>query len=222
MTLKLVTVPDPRLREQSLPVKTLNKKNIQFIRDLGNTLVKKENPSGVGLSAVQVGTNVRVFFTLLPPVYDFTAFADDLPQPELQVYINPEIVDASKQMTYGPDPDHPALEGCLSIPSLYGPVLRHQTIKLKYKTLDDVEIKKFVHGAGPHEVGASTPNYDLESLHEKTKVFSHFYARVIQHEYDHLDGILFTDYIKKEASELYFDTGDKLTPIPNPKDLILW
>ena len=207
MILKLVTVPDLRLREKSVPVKILNNKNIQFIRDLANTLVKKENPSGVGLSAVQVGTNVRIFVTLLPPVLDFDKFTDELPPSELKVFINPEIIDASEEMTYGPDAKKPALEGCLSIPALYGPVSRYKTFKLRYQTIDH----KFLE---PH-----TKDAEINTVED---VFSNFFARVVQHEYDHLDGILFTDYTKKEGSDLYFDNNDQLIPIPKPKELIMW
>ena len=58
-------------------------------------------------------------------------------------------------------------EGCLSIPGLREDVLRFSTIRMKYSDLNWEE----------HEV-----------------VFTGFTARVLQHEYDHLDGIMFVDY----------------------------
>jgi len=60
-------------------------------------------------------------------------------------------------------------EGCLSIPDIHGQVERPAQIKLKFQTLDGEK----------HE-----------------KVFSGINARVIQHEYDHIDGKLFTEYLK--------------------------
>jgi len=60
-------------------------------------------------------------------------------------------------------------EGCLSIPDIHGDVERPAQIKLKYF---DAEFK------------------------EQVKVFSGVNARVIQHEYDHIDGKLFTEYLK--------------------------
>ncbi len=60
-------------------------------------------------------------------------------------------------------------EGCLSIPDIRGDVKRPAQIKLKY--LD-------------------------ENFEEKIEVFSGIHARVIQHEYDHIDGILFTEHLK--------------------------
>lgn len=58
-------------------------------------------------------------------------------------------------------------EGCLSIPGLREDVLRFSTIRIKY--------------------------FD-ENWVPFDEVYSGFTARVLQHEYDHLDGILFVDY----------------------------
>jgi peptide deformylase len=57
-------------------------------------------------------------------------------------------------------------EGCLSIPKMFGKVERWNKIELKF--------------------------YD-EKFFPKTRILTDFDARVVQHEIDHLDGILFTD-----------------------------
>lgn len=59
-------------------------------------------------------------------------------------------------------------EGCLSIPGVHEKVSREDEIRIKY--LD-------------------------ENLQAHDEIFKGYLARVIQHEYDHLDGILFTDKI---------------------------
>lgn len=59
-------------------------------------------------------------------------------------------------------------EGCLSIPDVREDVYRNERITLEY--------------------------YD-EDFNKKTEVFDGLIARVIQHEYDHIEGILFTDKI---------------------------
>jgi peptide deformylase len=59
-------------------------------------------------------------------------------------------------------------EGCLSIPYLYGDVSRKAELSLRYQD---------------------------EHFQEKTETFDGFFARVIQHEYDHLQGKLFIDYL---------------------------
>ncbi len=59
-------------------------------------------------------------------------------------------------------------EGCLSVPGVYGPVERYQWIVVEYR--------------------------DINGKYKKEK-FSGFDARVIQHEIDHLNGILFVDKV---------------------------
>jgi peptide deformylase len=66
-------------------------------------------------------------------------------------------------------------EGCFSIPNIFGPVKRPHEITLQYMTPD----KKTV-----------------------LRRFAGYNARVIQHEVDHLDGILFTDLVS-DKSTLY-------------------
>jgi peptide deformylase len=58
-------------------------------------------------------------------------------------------------------------EGCLSIPGLREDVLRYNTIRIKY-------------------FDTNWQVYD--------EIYTGFTARVLQHEYDHLDGIMFVDY----------------------------
>ncbi len=205
MRLKFITVPDNRLRQKSLPITRITQNDKQFINNLVDTLIKSNNPPGVGLSAVQVGEHKRVFVTYLPPVFDLNHTDKGTPPSEIKVFINPEIVSHSKEQTLGEDEERPALEGCLSVPALYGPVPRYAQVTVKYQTVD---------GAFEKE--------KLSSLVEKTDIFSNFFARVIQHEYDHLEGILFTDYIKKNDTELYFDSGNNLVNIPDPTQLIAW
>ncbi len=60
-------------------------------------------------------------------------------------------------------------EGCLSIPDIRADVMRKPTVRIEY--------------------------YDENfKLHEET--FEGINARVIQHEYDHVEGVLFTDHLK--------------------------
>jgi len=59
-------------------------------------------------------------------------------------------------------------EGCLSIPNIREDVSRQEKIKIKY--------------------------YD-ENWEEHEEEFDGMKARIIQHEYDHIEGVLFTDYL---------------------------
>jgi peptide deformylase len=59
-------------------------------------------------------------------------------------------------------------EGCLSLPEIREDVLRPETVKIKYVD---------------------------EEFNEHIETYSGFTSRVIQHEYDHLEGVMFVDYL---------------------------
>jgi peptide deformylase len=81
----------------------------------------------------------------------------------------------------------PMNEGCLSIPNLREEVMRESHIRINY--------------------------YDENWLHHD-EVFDGYKARIIQHEYDHLDGILFTDKVSPLRRRLL---KSKLTAISKGK-----
>jgi len=66
-------------------------------------------------------------------------------------------------------------EGCLSIPDVREDVFRHEKITIEY--------------------------FD-ENFNKKTEIYDGMIARVIQHEYDHIEGILFTDLISTLKKQL--------------------
>jgi len=66
-------------------------------------------------------------------------------------------------------------EGCLSIPDVREDVFRHDTITIEF--------------------------FD-EEFNKKTETFDGLIARVIQHEYDHIEGILFTDHVSSLKKKL--------------------
>jgi len=78
-------------------------------------------------------------------------------------------------------------EGCLSIPDVREDVLRHETITIEY--------------------------FD-ENFVKKTETYSGLIARVIQHEYDHIEGVLFTDHLSMLKKKL---VGKKLQNIMEGK-----
>ncbi|MCA1967469.1 MAG: peptide deformylase [Flavobacterium sp.] len=78
-------------------------------------------------------------------------------------------------------------EGCLSIPDVREDVFRHDTITIEYMD---------------------------EDFNKKTEVYDGLIARVIQHEYDHIEGILFTDHLSMLKKKLI---GKKLQNIMDGK-----
>jgi peptide deformylase len=92
----------------------------------------------------------------------------------------------------------PMDEGCLSIPDVTDKIIRPETVVVKYKdeNFEDQEIEA-----------------------------SGWLARVIQHEYDHLDGILFIDYLSLFRKRMHkadlkeIEAGERETRYPiKPKN----
>lgn len=78
-------------------------------------------------------------------------------------------------------------EGCLSIPDVREDVFRHEKITVEYVD---------------------------ENFEKKTEIFDGLIARVIQHEYDHIEGILFTDHLSALRKKMI---GKKLQNIMEGK-----
>ena len=91
-------------------------------------------------------------------------------------------------------------EGCLSVNSIYGLVPRHTKIRVKALDIDGNEVRFKAEG---------------------------FLARVIQHEIDHTNGIVFIDHIKDEVQGFFtLDEKGELQPLDYDKHVknnhILW
>ncbi len=109
---------------------------------------------GVGIAAPQVGISRQMLM-----VQRF-----DKPGEPFETYINPEILSRSDSMVTG-------MEGCLSVPDIYGAVERSSSIEIRYRTPEFKDTTEIVNG---------------------------FTAVIFQHEVDHLNGILFIDRMRKE------------------------
>jgi peptide deformylase len=91
-------------------------------------------------------------------------------------------------------------EGCLSVRDIYGKVPRHTKIRVKAIDIEGNEVRFKAEG---------------------------FLARVIQHEIDHTQGIVFIDHIKDETEAFYtLDEKGELQPLDYDKHVknshILW
>jgi peptide deformylase len=182
-TQKILIAPHPTLRQKAKEVVSVDKKLVEHFDALHDTLLAARNPRGVGLAQPQIDHLWRAFATNLE-----TSLQDD---PLYRVFINPKIIDRSDKLVMGVNPRNADLEGCLSIPHLYGPVLRHEWTTFTFQTLNK--------------------NHELSDMH--TETFYDFASRVMQHELDHLDGILFTDHILEQGQPLYQQVGDELVEV---------
>lgn len=160
----IVHVPNAVLTTPSAPVLSFDKRLAKLIQRMKAALLATENPKGVGLAAPQIGKPFRVFLTR-PAV-----------QSGIRVFINPEIVAQSEELTDGVPERENKLEGCLSIPAVWGAVRRSKTLTLTFRDEKGIE---------------------------HTEDFSGFIATIIQHEVDHLNGVLFTKRAVEQKGKLY-------------------
>ncbi len=182
-TAKIVIAPHAALRQTAQPIERADDSIRHLIKTLAATLADTDNPPGVGLAAPQINTSWRVFATQLE-----SSRSDNL---VLRTFINPRLSDRSDKLVLGINPRDPDLEGCLSIPHLYGPVWRSEWVTLEYQLIDE--------------------NGELSPRHNET--FFDFPARVVQHELDHLDGILFTDHVLQQGHPLYQEEKHRLIEV---------
>lgn len=187
--LKLVLAPHPILTKSVREVKKIDKKIRELVYDMEETLIEQVDPQGVGLAAPQIDEDLAIF--IIKPTL----------KAETQVFINPKIiefvesrkstvVDTDKSETNDQRPatknEDIKLEGCLSIPRIWGPVTRNTKVLLEYQDLTG---------------------------ERHTEWFSGFKAVIIQHEMDHLSGILFTQRVLEQKGSLYQEKDGELEKI---------
>jgi len=155
MTDKILTYPDPRLRQKADPVAEITPE----IRERALGLVRLMNggngeSEGIGLAATQVGWPVRILVMKWTdhPVTSWSECED-------KILVNPRVqASGGGRVT--------ASEGCLSLPGIEAKVERDFEISVEATDLDGKTVWHCSEG---------------------------IVARCIQHELDHLDGVLFVD-----------------------------
>lgn len=166
MKLPIYAYGHPILRAECEEIAESDPNLKKLVEDMFETMYGAQ---GVGLAAPQIGKNLRLF------IVDGTRYAED--------YKNSK--DPEEQKEYESLKDfkkvfiNPILleesgdtwgmeEGCLSIPDIRSEVKRQEKVIIEY--------------------------YD-ENWELREETYDGFAARVIQHEYDHIEGVLFTDKI---------------------------
>lgn len=162
MIRKILTADNPVLRKQSKPVTKFDESLKTLVDDMFETLDAQTDPEGVGLAAVQIGVLKQVFIL----------YEDDEKQIK-RVFINPKVLEKQKG-SY--DKKNEPLEGCLSIPHYYGPLIRSRDILIEFQDT---------------------------SGRKTTQKFTGFAAQIILHEMDHLKGRLFIDRLFEKNQPLY-------------------
>tara|TARA_B110000495_G_C22612084_1_gene365251 strand:+ start:104 stop:625 length:522 start_codon:yes stop_codon:yes gene_type:complete len=147
---KILTEPDPFLRQKSENVDKVDKEVRKLIDDMLDTMY---TAPGIGLAAIQVGVPKRII------VIDLSKEEEKNPL----YFVNPKIIlKSNTKATYE--------EGCLSVPGQFAEIDRPNQCLINYL-----------------DYNGKQQELNAEGL----------LATCIQHEMDHLEGILFIDYLSK-------------------------
>ncbi len=180
---KILEVPDPRLKTVSKPVEVFDAELKTLVADMFETMY---DAPGIGLAAIQVGVPLRVLVIDLQP---------DDPDAE------PEVCNhGGHEHTHQPTIKEPRVfvnpeildpaeelatyqEGCLSVPEIFADVDRPATCRVRYQDLDG-------------------------NVHEEA--MEGLLATCIQHEIDHLEGVLFIDHLSRLKRQMALKKLEKL------------
>ncbi len=122
--------------------------------------------SGVGLAAPQVGRSIRMFIVDGSPFAETDDDEEEDPRAAGMEGFKKVFINPVIEEESGVEWGF--AEGCLSIPKIREEVFRKEIVRISY--------------------------YDENwNFHEET--FDGYKARIIQHEYDHIEGVLFTDHL---------------------------
>lgn len=178
--MKIVHAPHTILTTKAKTVDSITPKIKKLVADMIDTLASQKDPEGVGLAAPQVGESYRIF--IMRPHK----------RSAVTICINPEIVtlETKDTLTKGKNAklntdkeEHSRLEGCLSIPRIWGSVERADTVEIRFQTLQGEVVEKR---------------------------FGGFEATIVQHEMDHLNGVLFTARVLEQKNPLYKEVNGEL------------
>ena len=178
---KILTEPNKILREKSLRVENVNRDIQQLMDDMLETLYAAP---GIGLAAIQVGVAKRVIvMDISRSRNDIGRDKDDINKNENKKTKKP-LYFVNPEIIWKSEDKFTYEEGCLSLPNQFAEIDRSKQCHIKY--LD--------YNGHPQELRANG-----------------LLATCIQHEIDHLEGILFIDYLSKLKKEMIIKKLSKQT-----------
>lgn len=181
---EILEVPDPRLKQVSARVEAFDDSLKTLVADMFETMY---DAPGIGLAAIQVGVPLRVLVIDLQP---------EDPDAEPEVCHSHGDHHHTHQPTkreprifinpeiLDPSEDHIVYqEGCLSVPEIFADVERPASIRARWQDLDG-------------------------TVHEEA--MEGLMAICLQHEMDHLEGVLFIDHLSRLKRQMALKKLDKL------------
>ena len=148
-------VTSPEIRLKSREVIAFDKSLQELVENLIETAHVQQEPQALGLAACQIGITKKVFVAKV--------------QNKFRAFVNARIVKRSKAQTA-------LLEGCFSVPGIYGHVRRPSEIAIVAQDRHGKKIKRSYKGLP---------------------------AKIIQHEIDHAGGVLFIDHVHQQNGKLF-------------------
>jgi peptide deformylase len=181
--LTIITLPDKRLREKSKPVTAFDARLKKLVSDMSETM---HWAKGIGLAAIQVAVPERLLVIDIGDLTEDDEYIEGDEESEKRLAERRTVskleVFVNPQIIEASG-DIEYEEGCLSVPGVYSLVKRSEHLKLRYQDLD----------GQTHTIETS----GLKSI-------------VLQHEMDHLDGIVFTDRLGPMQKMMILKKYDKL------------
>src|SRR6478752_9117418 len=180
---RIYETPDPVLRQISKPVETFDDALKALVADMFETMYANR---GIGLAAVQVGEPIRLL------VIDLQEPDEDAEPEECDHgghHHTHQPVKHDPRVFVNPEIIAPAQElstyqeGCLSVPEIYADVERPKHCRVRWQDLE----------GKVHEE-------DMEGM----------MATCIQHEMDHLEGVLFIDHLSRLKRTMVLKKLEKL------------
>ncbi|MBP9852864.1 MAG: peptide deformylase [Patescibacteria group bacterium] len=164
MEKKLISLPNPHLRQRSKKVGFIGDEITQLIETMRQTTLDweatRDHEVGVALAAVQINELWRVVVIRS----DF----NDKKNKTFRVFINPEITKYEGEIFED-------YEGCLSIKDLYGLVPRHSRVRVKALDEDGKEIRLTAEGflarIFQHEIDHTNGKVFIDHIREDEKAF---------------------------------------------------
>jgi peptide deformylase len=172
--LPILVAPDPILKQVSEPVAEVTDEIRRLMDDMLETMY--EAP-GIGLAAIQVGVAKRVIVMDLGKPDDDEdegAPKGDQDKKEKKVERDPRFF-VNPEIVWASDDLVLCEEGCLSVPDLYEEVERPAQVRVRFLDYD-----------------GKSQEIDCDGM----------LAVCIQHEMDHLEGILFIDHLSRLKREM--------------------
>lgn len=180
---EILEAPDPLLKQISTPVEQFDDELKTLVADMFETMY---DAPGIGLAAIQVGVPLRVLVIDLqepdPDAEPEQCGDDECGHEHVAVKRNPRVFINPEILD--PSDEHSVYnEGCLSVPEIYAEVERPARIRARWQ---DIEGK----------------------VHEED--MSDLMATCLQHEMDHLEGILFIDHLSRLKRQMALKKLEKL------------